>query len=163
MNSESPLAHSKHVFRAALLLVAVVAALILGRLFFVPETWGEYGFYRGAAVGEHRARSVRFGGDEACEPCHEAEYAEHSAGVHAPVRCELCHGPVALHADLEEGEKLAEMPVRRTRELCELCHRAQAARPASFPQIDVREHVLENGGEVTPDACFDCHDPHSPY
>lgn len=162
MNPESPLIHAKHVFRAAILLLFWLVVLILGRSLFTPETWGESGWYRGAAAVEHRAKPIRHGGDESCEPCHDAEYADHAAGVHAPVRCELCHGPVALHFDLEEGEKLGDMPVRRTRELCELCHREEAARPTGFPQIDVNEHVSEFGGELTPDACFDCHDPHSP-
>jgi hypothetical protein len=163
MDPESPLIHTKHVFRAAILLVVGVVALILGRSFFVPETWGESGWYRGAAVAEHRAKPVRHGGNGSCEPCHDVEYAEHLAGVHAPIRCELCHGPVALHVDLEEGEKLAAMPIRRSRELCELCHRAQPARPSEFPQIDVRQHLLENGGESSPETCFDCHEPHSPF
>lgn len=163
MDPESPLVHSKHVFRAAILLLVGLVALVLGRSLFVPDTWGETGWYRGAAVREHREKPVRHGGNEACEMCHEAEYAEHTAGVHAPIHCELCHGPMGLHVDLEEGEKLADMPVRRNRELCELCHREQAARPADFPQIDVREHLQENDVEVTPTACFDCHDPHSPF
>ncbi len=88
--------------------------------------------------------------------------AEHAEGAHAVVRCELCHGPVTLHANLDEGEKIADMPVRRSRELCELCHRELDARPAGFAQVDVREHLTEMGGELTADACFDCHDPHSP-
>jgi hypothetical protein len=163
MNPESPLAHAKHVFRAAILLLAALIAMVLGRSLFVPDTWGEYGWYRGASVAEHRAKPVRHGGDEACAMCHDAEYAEHEAGVHARVQCELCHGPVAAHVNLEEGEVLAEMPVRRSRELCELCHRRLEARPADFPQIDVREHVVSSGGELTNDACFQCHDPHSPY
>jgi hypothetical protein len=163
MNPESPLTHSKHVFRAAILLIAVVVTLLLSRSIFVPETWGEYGWYRGAAVDDHRAKPVRHLGDDSCSPCHDTEYAEHAAGVHAPVRCELCHGPATLHVDFEEGEIIAEMPIRRNRELCELCHSRLAARAEGFPQIDVREHLAENGGELSPDACFECHDPHSPY
>lgn len=163
MNPESPLTHAKHVFRAAFLLIAVVITLILSRSFFVPATWGEFGWYRGAAVDDHRAKPVRHLGDDVCATCHDTEFAEHGAGVHATVRCELCHGPAALHVDLDEGEKIADMPVRRSRELCELCHRKLAARAEGFPQIDVREHLAENGGELSPDACFACHDPHSPY
>jgi hypothetical protein len=163
MNPESPLTHAKHVFRAAILLLVVLIAMVLGRSLFVPETWGEFGPYRGAAVAEHRDKPIRHGGNDSCGMCHDVEYADHAAGVHATVQCELCHGPVALHADLEEGEMLAEMPVRRSRELCELCHRHLEARPADFPQVDVREHVTENGGELTADACFQCHDPHSPF
>lgn len=163
MNPESPLIHTKHVFRAAILLLAVVTLLLLGRSFFVPDTWGESGWYRGAAVDDHRAKPVRHLGDATCAMCHDVEAADHADGVHAVVRCELCHGPAVLHADIEEGEKIADMPVRRSRELCELCHRELDARPAGFPQIDVREHLSDQGGDLTPDACFECHDPHSPY
>lgn len=163
MNPESPLIHAKHVFRAAILLLAVLVAMVLGRSLFVPDTWGEFGPYRGASVAEHRAKPIRHGGNQVCAMCHDAEYAEHAAGVHAAVQCELCHGPVTLHVDLEEGEVLAEMPVRRSRELCELCHRRLEARPAGFPQIDVREHLTSNGVELTSNACFECHDPHSPF
>jgi hypothetical protein len=163
MDPESPLIHTKHVFRASILLLAVVGALLLGRSLFVPATWGEYGWYRGAAIDDHRARPVSHLGDETCAMCHDDEFVVHAEGAHADVRCELCHGPVVLHANLEDGEKIAEMPIRRSRELCELCHRRLDARPASFPQIDVREHLTDQGVDLSPDACFDCHDPHSPY
>jgi hypothetical protein len=146
-----------------ILLLVVLVAMVLGRSLFVPETWGEYGQYRGAAVVEHRDKPIRHGGNGACAMCHDAEYADLSSGVHAALQCELCHGPVALHVDLEEGEVLAEMPVRRSRELCELCHRRLEARPADFPQIDVREHLAENDVELASDACFACHEPHSPF
>jgi hypothetical protein len=133
MNPESPLTHTKHIFRAAILLFAVLIAMVLGRSLFVPETWGEYGRYRGAAVAEHRDKPIRHGGNDSCAMCHDVEYADHAAGEHAPVQCELCHGPVALHVDLEEGEVLAEMPVRRSRELCD-------RRPRARPRKRRRAH-----------------------
>jgi hypothetical protein len=43
MDPESPLIHTKHVFRAAILLLAVVGGLLLGRSLFLPDTRGEYG------------------------------------------------------------------------------------------------------------------------
>jgi hypothetical protein len=162
MEPGSSLAHSKHVVRAALMLLVVIVALVLGRSFFVPPTWGESGWYRGASPLEHRAEPVRHGGDTACDTCHPEQVEVHTEGVHHTVRCELCHAPVALHVDVEEGEKLADMPMRRSRELCENCHAFLAARPTGFPQIDAKRHVADNGGELSADACFDCHDPHSP-
>ena len=117
MNPESPLIHAKHVFRAAILLLAVLIAMLLGRSLFVPETWGEFGPYRGAAVAEHRDKPIRHGGNDSCAMCHDAEYADHATGVHASVQCESCHGPVAFHVDLEEGEVVAEMPVQRVRQV----------------------------------------------
>ena len=162
MEPGSSLAHGKHVVRAALLLLVVVVALMLGRSLFVPPTWGETGWYRGASLREHAARAARHGGDDACEMCHSEPVAVHAEGVHHAVRCELCHAPVADHVNLDEGEKLADMLVRRSRELCEGCHAFIEARPADFPQVDPKRHVADNGGELTADACFDCHDPHSP-
>ncbi len=93
MNPESPLIHAKHVFRAAILLLAVLVAMLLGRSLFVPETWGEYGPYRGAAVAEHRDKPIRHGGNDSCAMCHDVEYADHAAGVHASVQCELVPRP----------------------------------------------------------------------
>lgn len=162
MQPGNSLEHAKHVFRAAILLLMVVVTLLLGRSLFVPPTWGEYGSYRGANVEEHRSRPVLHGGDRSCEPCHSEQYEIHLEGVHHSLRCEMCHGPVARHVDLDEGEVVAEMPVKRSRELCENCHRFLSARPSTFPQIDPREHITDNGGELSADACFDCHDPHSP-
>ena len=163
MQPGNPIEHSKHVFRAGLLLVTVLVILLLGRSFFVPATWGEYGRYRGANVAEHMSEPLRHLGDDSCEPCHEEQYAAHREGVHHRVRCELCHGTATGHVDFDEGEKIGDMPVRRSRELCETCHARLDARPPGFPQIDPRQHVMENEGEFSPEACFDCHDPHSPY
>lgn len=162
MGPGSSLEHSKHVVRAALMLLVVVVALVLGRSLFVPPTWGESGRYRGDSPREHAAKTPRHGGDNACEMCHPEQVEVHNEGVHNAVRCELCHAPVANHVDLEEGEKLADMPVRRDRDLCENCHAYLSARPADFPQVESKRHVIDNGGEFTADACFDCHDPHSP-
>jgi hypothetical protein len=39
MEPRSSLAHSKHVVRAALMLLVVIVALVLGRSLFVPPTW----------------------------------------------------------------------------------------------------------------------------
>jgi hypothetical protein len=163
MEPERSLEHSKHVVRAALMLLVVIVALVLGRSLFVPPTWGESGWYRGASPLEHRDMPVRHGGDTAREMCHSEQSEIHIEGVHHSVRCELCHAPVAVHVDMEEGEKLADMPTRRSRELCENCHTHLVGRPAEFPQIDPKQHVVDNGGELTADACFDCHDPHSPF
>ena len=62
MNPESPLTHTKHVFRAAILLLAVLVAMVLGRSLFVPKTWGEFGRYRGAAVTDFRRAGSASGG-----------------------------------------------------------------------------------------------------
>lgn len=62
MESDRPLRHARHIFRVGLLLLVVVVVLILGGGFFVPDSWGEYGWYRGEAVEEHRSHTVLHGG-----------------------------------------------------------------------------------------------------
>lgn len=160
MDGNSPIAHAKHVVRAALILVLFLVGLLLGRSAFVPASWGEYGSFRASAVPELMAKPVIHGGRASCERCHVGEYETVTGGGHAHVQCEICHAPVSVHAPGDE--KIADMPIHRTAELCLGCHQRLEARPASFPQIEPVAHVGEQGGEPGPAACFDCHDPHEP-
>lgn len=160
MDGDNPLRHTKHIFRVLLLLAAVMVLLTLGRSFFVPESWARYGWYRGDNVAEQRAKPVRHGGDDACAECHDGESAAHAGGKHAQVRCEVCHAPVAVH--VTDGDRTAEMPKDPSVELCGRCHRRLDARPASFPQVQPRQHVEEQGGTFAGQVCVECHPPHAP-
>jgi len=65
------------------------------------------------------------------------------------------------HATAEA--KTADMKVNKTVELCALCHRKLTARPADFPQIDLRAHVEGWGMQYRDGVCFTCHsNPHKP-
>jgi hypothetical protein len=160
MRPESPLHHAKHVVRAALALVVGVVVIVLGRSFFVPETWGQFGSYRGSNVSEQMAQPVRHGGNESCRACHEDQYDELASAGHESLECESCHAAVAQHA--RDDEKIADMPIQRDLELCLTCHRQLDARPPSFPQIHAKQHIAENEGEFTEDACLECHEAHWP-
>ena len=160
MASTSPLVHAKHVIRAALLLIVFLVALVLGRAAFVPETWGDYGPYRASSVPELMAKPVVHGGRASCSDCHPDELEMVADGGHSTLACELCHAPVTTHA--ANDEKIADMPVHRSQDLCLLCHRELHARPEGFPQIDPAVHLRENDGEPGPEACFDCHEAHAP-
>jgi hypothetical protein len=148
------------MFRVFLALIAGVILLVLGRALFVPDTWGQYGAYRGAALEQHHGLAPRHGGNAACLECHEDECAEVAQGVHAPLACEGCHAPLSTH--VEGGDLVAEMPVRRSAELCLRCHERLEARPAGHPQIHPAQHLEEQGGEPGPESCFGCHEAHSP-
>lgn len=160
MNPESPLRHTKHIFRAFLLLIVGVVCLVLGRDFLVPPTFGQYGRFRAANVDQQRSLLVRHGGDQSCQPCHATQFDTHAAGPHMNVRCELCHAPVSTH--VVDGKKIANMTVRKNADLCISCHEHLEARPATHPQIQPKQHVVEQGSEPSPESCFDCHDPHTP-
>jgi hypothetical protein len=160
MQADNPLRHAKHVFRIGVILVLLVLAIILGRAAFVPDSWGQTGWYRHDNVAQQMAKPVRHGGDNSCKGCHEEQFAAHEEGSHAPVRCEVCHGPVTIHA--AANKKIAEMPRNRSKGWCLTCHRQLEARPDSFPQIQPRQHVEDNGGDWGEEVCLECHGPHAP-
>ena len=156
--------HSKHIWRGAILLVIVLAGVVVGRHFMVPESFGEMGYYRGDALYEFMDKEPEHGARGACGECHDDIAAAKSAGKHAPVQCEVCHAPLATH--VRDGDVIAEMAINRSWQLCAVCHQELVARPATIAQIDIREHLELGPEDALPEqACLDCHDVdaiHSP-
>lgn len=157
--------HTKHIWRAAFLVVGFLLALIVGRHFVVPDTFGDLGYYRAAAVDEFMEIQPVHGGKTACAECHEKQQKTHDEGKHKGVLCEVCHEPVAVH--VKDGKKSAVMPTNPSRQLCQGCHLKLVARPKTFPQIVPDEHLVQQGaleaGEPVPEkACSLCHPAHKP-
>ena len=147
-----PFKDTGHLLRFAGLFVIAFLIFLVVRHFVVPKSFGEYGHYRGAAIGEIAARPVKFAGHQACEACHSDIADTKTAGKHAHVNCEACHGALADHAN----DPTSVTPVLPdTTVLCARCHTASAAKPAAFPQVNPAEH---SGGL----PCKTCHNPHSP-
>jgi hypothetical protein len=141
-----------HLLRFAGFFVLAFVVFLVVRHFIVPKSFGEYGHYRGAAMGEIAAHPVHFAGHQACEACHTDVLDVKKNGKHAHVNCEACHGPLAKHAD---DPASVTPPKLDTAVLCVRCHSASAARPKGFPQVVAAEHY--NGL-----PCETCHNPHSP-
>ena len=59
-----------HLFRFAGLFVLAFLVFLVVRHYVVPKSFGQYGHYRGAAIGEIAARPVKYAGHETCETCH---------------------------------------------------------------------------------------------
>ena len=155
--------HARHVFRALLVLLVVIVAVSLGRGALKPKSYGAFGPYRGENVAEQMAvRPPQHGGAAACAACHGAQAGKRTAGKHATVSCEVCHGPLSLH--VRGTERVAAMPIDPSFQLCARCHRRILGRPEKFPQVVLDQHVEEKGGAlpVQGRVCLDCHDPHSP-
>ena len=72
-----------HLFRFAGLFVLAFLAFLLIRGYVVPKTFGQYGHYRGAALGEIAAHPVKFAGHKACEACHTDIVDVKTKGKHA--------------------------------------------------------------------------------
>jgi len=141
-----------HLFRLAAVFLAGIVLFLLARGFLVPKSFGQYGHYRGNALGELAARPVHYAGHQTCETCHTDVLEKKTAGRHAHVNCEACHGPQAKHAD----DPASETPTKLdTAVLCARCHEANAAKPRAFPQVATAEHS-------TGLPCDTCHQPHSP-
>lgn len=141
-----------HLFRLAAVFVAGLVVFLGIRASLVPKSFGQYGHYRGSAMAEIAARPINFAGHKTCEECHVDVLEKKSAGKHAHVNCEACHGPLAKHAD--DPTSVAP-PKLDTAVLCVRCHEANAAKPKEFPQVGSAEH---SSGL----ACNTCHQPHSP-
>src|ERR1019366_3481698 len=59
-----------HLFRFAGLFVLAFIIFLVVRHYVVPPSFGQYGHYRGAAIGEIAQRPVKFAGHQTCETCH---------------------------------------------------------------------------------------------
>ncbi len=142
---------SRHLYHFAGLFVLAFLVFLVVRHYYVPKSFGEYGHYRGAAIGEIASLPVKFAGHQTCEGCHSDVLDVKSKGKHAHVNCEACHGALANHAD----DPSIKPVLPDTAVLCARCHTASAAKPKGFPQVAPADH---SGGV----PCQTCHNPHSP-
>lgn len=142
----------QQVIRLLGVFVLLGAALLVARRLLVPETFGELGHYRAAALDSVAAREMKYAGRQACALCHSDVEAQRTAGFHAGLSCEVCHGPAANHV---AGPMDRKPFIPRDREACTLCHGFNFSRPTGFPQVDPATHNA-------PLACVACHSPHAP-
>lgn len=153
-----------HIVRIVTVLIGALAAGLIVRAFFLPESFGIYGHYRPAAVEEEMARPLRHMTNESCLACHPFIKKIHLDGVHKTVSCEFCHGPYADH--VTDNKKTGTLPVKRGEEIKELCLRCHnkiiRARPKeSIKMVAMPEH-LEKKKVRTDHVCNQCHHVHSP-
>lgn len=142
----------QQVPRLVIVFSLAITALLVARGALIPETFGDLGHYRAAAVDEIAAHPIKYAGRQACVECHTDEAEARLAGNHRGVSCETCHGPAAAHVDSALDVKPT---IPDTREFCVTCHAYNASRPTGFPQIVPARHNF-------PQACKECHDPHAP-
>lgn len=158
--------HTKHIWRAVLVLVAVALIGIVVRHFLVPSSFGQRGHYRYDSLAEYMDIPLVYGGVKACaEECHPEQLKNRNEGKHATVSCEVCHMPLADH--VKDGEVIAEMPKNLSHELCLFCHQEVRTRRETMPQISIREHLIEPEvigaeDEIPEGICAECHDVHAP-
>jgi len=118
-----------------------------------PDSFGQYGHYRGKALEEVASLPAKYVGSNICNDCHDSIVTIKNEGTHSGIACESCHGPGFKHIEDPENEKMVRPG---TREFCAHCHAFNKARPGrAITQQNIKEH---NPG----DKCAECHNPHQP-
>lgn len=165
------------ILRLVLLTIMIVGSYLIARAFLTPPTFGQYGWYRGAALEEIASRTPVHAGRKACEECHSEIFPTLAKGPHKAISCETCHGVSRDHADnpdikaglIKDQLTGAEVKPAATAEVstngvvatgrftgvhCIRCHETNPSRPAWFKQIVIKEHYAGK--------CVECHPPHQP-
>ncbi len=130
-----------------------ILVFIIIRHFLVPDSFGEFGFYRGNALNDNANKELVFSNKKACIECHDDIGALLETDMHAGLSCVVCHGTGLEHAENPDASNIIK---KSGREHCGRCHAINPARPADIiTQIDVKEHHTER------DDCIECHNPHA--
>jgi len=153
-----------HVFRIILILVVTAVVGVLIRNLVLPDSFGEYGHYRGNAIKDEINRPIRNGTNASCLSCHPYIREMHLRGVHNTVSCEFCHGPVADH--IKDGKVIAQLPKKVGADIKKLCLRCHnqiiRARPKeSIKMITMPQHLQEKHVRIDHN-CNQCHNVHAP-
>ena len=149
--------HTKHLWRAAIILLVLLVGGVVARHFMIPDSFGEKGYYRYDALFDYMAKEPQHGSPDACAQCHDEIAAAKATGAHSVVKCEVCHDTLATH--VKDDEKIGDMRINRSWELCAYCHQKLIARPATIAQVDLMEHLeLSPGQPIPAEACVACHD-----
>jgi hypothetical protein len=139
--------------RLLLVFAFLLAIMLAMKYFLTPESWREFGPYRGMAITEIGDKEAKFVQMDDCAMCHDSIADLKNGGMHASLQCEICHGPGYLHI---EDETIA-MEIPEDGNFCIRCHEENAARPKNIiKQVNALEH---SEGE----ECITCHNPHQPW
>lgn len=142
-----------------------------------PKSFGQFGHYRALAIEENKEEEVLYAGSGKCLTCHDDIHFDKSVGYHAPLKCEMCHGPGLKHVLYAEKFKGGELPDSLKlnkpgdREDCAICHHKNAARikilfdtidNTLIHQVNTLKHNLMSQDNKEELKCIECHNPHQP-
>ncbi len=134
------------------LFIIFIGLFLIVRHFLVPDTFGQYGHYRGDALIDNASRNLVHASKEDCHECHSDIQEKLENDMHASLSCLVCHGPGLMHVADPLAENIEKMSGRT---FCGRCHQLNAARSTDMIyQIDIATHHTEK------DNCIECHNPH---
>jgi len=132
--------------------IVFIGLFLVIRHFLIPDTFGQFGHYRGDTLSEIASIEQIHASKEDCWECHSDIKEKIENDVHAELSCLICHGTGLEHVNNPEAENIR---IEGGREFCGRCHQLNAARPDNIiTQIDIKTHNAEA------DNCTDCHNPH---
>jgi len=142
------------VKRLLILFAIILVAMLILKYLLTPDSWREYGPYRGDALTEIADQEAKFVESGTCAMCHDSIAELRNIGLHKSLQCELCHGPGYKHSEDDENQR---MEIPEGNDYCLKCHELNAARSQNIiKQIDAIEHTED-------DDCIVCHNPHEPW
>jgi hypothetical protein len=136
--------------RLVLLTIGIVGSYLVARAILTPQSFGEYGWYRGAALMELASHDQVYAGSKSCAECHSEQQTVVRSNAHKTLSCEGCHGPSQSHVENPDLK-----PEILNYSHCVRGHEANPSRPKWHKQIVAKSHY-------TGDACTECHLPHHP-
>ena len=154
----------------------IILFLILHQV-LKPSSFGELGHYRAKSIEENKMKELRYAGSVNCSECHKEIRADKAIGLHAQLKCEVCHGPGLKHALYAGQFKTGQLPDSLVlykpagRNDCAICHQLNAARlkiqfdtinTSMVHQVDVMKHNLRDKKSNVEFKCIECHNPHQP-
>ena len=156
--------NSPHSFmkRVLLVFVAIISLVVIGKILITPDSWGEYGYFRGDYIDEEAQKTMKYGTNISCVECHEEVYELKHKSSHKRLSCEICHSAVSDH--VRDNKKFADMPTKQGDpqvEMCLNCHKKIEGRPEKFPMIDHKNHLDKHNVKST-HSCDQCHTVHAP-
>lgn len=168
----------QHIRRLISVFVVFIVLFVILQQALKPNSFGEFGHYRGEAIKENEMHEMHYAGKEKCSECHDDIWAEKAEGYHAKLYCEGCHGPGLKHAmyadkfaDADELPDSLKLHIPGERKDCALCHQKNAARTkiqfdtidnSMLVQIDAMEHNYKSKKTGKIKKCTTCHNPHQP-
>ena len=127
--------------RLAIAFAVFITLFLVVRSLLVPDSFGQYGHYRGDSLIDNALPEIHYAGQEACLECHQDIEDMKQKDLHSDIRCEICHGPGQKH--VLSGEA-AEILKPDSREFCGVCHEKNAAKKQiAIVQIKLSEHNTE--------------------
>ena len=153
----------KHIVRLLALIAVVATIAISAKSFFSPDSFYQYGHYRGNAVAEIASKVPKLQGSASCQSCHKEVYAKWTEGIHRKAtrkgvvqgvvykygpNCEVCHnGPAGNHPSKEA------MPLSIEDKVTTIVHREHKVHPANVPGKKLLLSPEDMRG-----VCLNCHE-----